>query len=75
VSRDLLQQADVKELVRSAYAAVDADTSAVAETLYEPDQLAGVPTAALSRSLGVNNHLRFAGIRPGDAVLDLGCEG
>ena len=75
MTRDLLHQTEVKELVRSAYAGIDSDTSAVAQQLYDPEQLAGIPASALSRSLGVNNHLRFASLRRGDTVLDLGCGG
>jgi arsenite methyltransferase len=75
MSRDLLHQAEIKDLVRSAYAAVDADTSVIAKTLYDDQQLVGVPASAVSRSLGVNNHLRFADLRRGHTVLDIGCGG
>lgn len=75
MSKDLLHQEDVKDLVRRAYAGVASDTTDVARTLYDPDQLEGVPASAVSRSLGVNNHLRYAEIRTGDTVLDLGCGG
>jgi arsenite methyltransferase len=75
MSRDLLHQSDIKDLVRSAYAAIDADTTVVAKRLYDDEQLAGVPATAISRSLGVNNHLRFADLHSGNTVLDLGCGG
>lgn len=73
MSKDLLHQEEVKDLVRKAYAAIDSDTTAVAEMLYDDDQLAGLPASVVSRSLGMSNHLRHADIRPGDTVLDLGC--
>jgi arsenite methyltransferase len=75
MSKDLLHQDEVKQLVRQAYAAIESDTTRVAHTLYDFAQLLGVPQSAVSRSLGVNNHLRCANIRSGDTVLDLGCGG
>ena len=73
MARDLMHSAEIKELVRDAYRAIDADTSAVAEKLYDDDQLALVPDSARSRALGVGNHLRHAAIEPGTIVLDIGC--
>jgi SAM-dependent methyltransferase len=75
VTRDLLHQDEVHALVRSAYSAVDGGSRRVAEKLYSPEELAGVPEDAIDRALGVANHLRYAGIEPGDTVLDLGCGG
>jgi arsenite methyltransferase len=75
VSRDLLHSAEVKDLVREAYRAIDRSTAAVAAKLYGPDELAQVPRSAIDRALGVANHLRFARTEPGDTVLDVGCGG
>jgi SAM-dependent methyltransferase len=75
VNRDLLNTADVKQLVRDAYREVPATTAVVAHHLYAEDELAGVPDSAVNRALGVANHLRFADIRPGETVLDIGCGG
>jgi ubiquinone/menaquinone biosynthesis C-methylase UbiE len=75
VSRDLLHQDEVKELVRDAYSRVDTPSTAVACKLYDADELSQVPRSAIERALGVANHLRFAEVRPGDVVLDLGCGG
>jgi SAM-dependent methyltransferase len=72
VSRDLLHSAEIKDIVREAYGAIDSSTEAVAYELYSPEELALVPPSALERALGVGNHLRFAEIAPGDTVLDLG---
>ena len=75
MSRDLLHQDEVKELVRDAYSRVDTPSTAVACKLYDVDELSQVPRAAIERALGVANHLRFADIRQGDVILDLGCGG
>ena len=68
-----MHSAELKGLVREAYRAIQADTTDVARMLYDENELAGVPDQAVSRALGVNNHLRHAAISPGDTVLDLGC--
>jgi SAM-dependent methyltransferase len=75
MSRDLMHSAEVKQLVRDAYRNVPATTAAVARKLYSADELAGVPPSAINRALGVANHLRFADIRPGQTILDIGCGG
>jgi arsenite methyltransferase len=73
VTRDLMHSAETKELVRSAYAAVDGSSEAVACKLYSAEELAQVPRTALEGALGVANHLRYAAIEPGETVLDVGC--
>ena len=73
MSRDLLHSAETKELVRTAYAAVDGSSEAVARKLYSPEELADVPHSAIDGALGVANHLRHAAVEPGETVLDLGC--
>jgi arsenite methyltransferase len=70
---DLLYSAEIRQLVRDAYQGIDAGSGAVAESLYSPEELAGVPRSATDRALGVANHLRHAQLRPGEVVLDLGC--
>lgn len=75
MSHDLLHSAEVKDLVRNAYRHVPPTTEAVARKLYSADELAEAPASAVQRALGVANHLRFADIRPGETVLDLGCGG
>lgn len=75
MNRDLLNSQEVKQLVRDAYRHVPATTAAVAHKIYAPDELEGVPSSAVSRSLGVANHLRYADIQPGETILDLGCGG
>jgi arsenite methyltransferase len=75
MSRDLMYGAEVKALVRDAYRHVPPTTAVVAHKLYSPEELAAVPDAAVDRALGVANHLRFAEVRAGDVVLDIGCGG
>jgi arsenite methyltransferase len=74
-NRDLMHSDEVKEVVRSAYRGIDRSTEAVARKLYGHDELAHLPQSAIERSLGVANHLRFAEIRPGETILDIGCGG
>jgi arsenite methyltransferase len=73
MSRDLLRQDEIRNLVRQAYGSIDGASRAVADKLYTPEELAGVPALAVDHALGVGNHLRHARIEPGDTVLDLGC--
>jgi arsenite methyltransferase len=73
MSRDLLHQDEIRALVRTAYSSIDGKSRAVAEKLYSPEELAGLPELAADHALGVANHLRDAAIEPGDTVLDLGC--
>jgi arsenite methyltransferase len=75
MSRDLMHSAEVKELVRDAYRHVPPTTAAVARKLYSAEELAGLPQSAIERALGVANHLRFADIRSGETMLDIGCGG
>ena len=73
MTRDLMRSAETKEIVRSAYAAVDGSSEAVAHRLYTAEELAQVPRRAVDSALGVGNHLRRAAIEPGETLLDLGC--
>jgi SAM-dependent methyltransferase len=75
MSRDLMHSAEIKDLVREAYRAIDESTEAVARKLYSAEELAQVPQSAIDRALGVANHLRFAAIQPGQTILDVGCGG
>jgi len=73
VSRDLMHSEAVKAIVRDAYSGIDSSTEAVAYKLYSPEELSEVPRSAVEGALGIGNHLRFAGIEPGETILDLGC--
>src|SRR3990172_7697115 len=39
---------------------------------YTPEQLGSIPQDAVEHALGCGNPLAFAGVRPGDVVLDIG---
>jgi ubiquinone/menaquinone biosynthesis C-methylase UbiE len=73
MSRDLLHQDEIRALVRTAYGSIDSASRAVAEKLYSPQEVAGLPVLAVDHALGVANHLRHARLERGDTVLDLGC--
>lgn len=75
MTRDLMHSQEVKELVRHAYGGIEGDTSAVAQRLYPTSILDELPPETVAHALGVNDHLRFAEIEPGETVLDLGCGG
>jgi ubiquinone/menaquinone biosynthesis C-methylase UbiE len=68
-----MHSAEIRDIVRSAYAAVDGSSEAVACRLYSSEELSQVPRIAVEAALGVGNHLRHARIDPGETVLDLGC--
>ncbi len=72
-TRDLMRSAEIKEIVRSAYAAVHLSSETLAQKLYSPEQLAKVPQRSIDGALGVANHLRHAQIDAGETLLDLGC--
>ena len=72
-ARDLMRSAEIKEIVRSAYASVDGSSERLARKLYSPEQLAQVPQNAIEGALGVGNHVRHAQIAAGETLLDLGC--
>ena len=73
VARDLMRSAEIKQIVRSAYAAVEGSSEIVAQKLYSPEELARLPQSAIEAALGVGNHLRHAKINAGETLLDLGC--
>ncbi|MGH2700000.1 MAG: methyltransferase domain-containing protein [Actinomycetota bacterium] len=73
MTKDLMHSAELKDLVREAYAGVVSDGDAVARRLYADDELSDIPRATRELALGVGNHLRFADIRPGETILDVGC--
>ena len=70
---DLLAQEAIKQSVRRAYRNDVGKTSTVAQRLYDPEQLALLPSGAIAQALGVGNPLRVAGLQAGEVVIDLGC--
>ncbi len=73
MTKDLMHAAELKTLVRDAYGGVCTDTRAVARMLYADTELESVPDEVVAGALGVNNHLRYARIEPGETLLDIGC--
>lgn len=65
--------ADTRAIVQKTYEKAHAEDRAVAEALYTPRELAGLPEGAVALALGVGNPIRHAGLRPGEIVLDIGC--
>jgi len=64
---------DARSIIQRTYEAARAEDRAVADSLYAPDELAGLPEGAVALALGVGNPVRHAGVGPGEIVLDIGC--
>lgn len=76
MSRDLMFQDQIREVVRDAYAGIGSGAGeAMAKRLYSAEDLAGLPRDAVSWALGVGNPVAHAGLAPGEVVLDVGCGG
>jgi SAM-dependent methyltransferase len=72
---DLLNQDEVRDLVADRYRGIVGRATSVAPTLYTPSELAGLPESTVAGALGVGNPVRFAALRAGEIVLDLGSGG
>jgi SAM-dependent methyltransferase len=72
---DLLNQDAVHDLVADRYRGIIGQATTIAPTLYTPTELAGLPGSAVAGALGVGNPVRFAALRAGEIVLDLGSGG
>ncbi|MEX2203149.1 MAG: methyltransferase domain-containing protein [Actinomycetota bacterium] len=71
---DLLFQSEIKEVVRKAYAGIDAGAGRpAAQRLYSEAELGALPPSAVDWALGVGNPVRHAALQPGETVLDVGC--
>ncbi|HEX2186952.1 MAG TPA: methyltransferase domain-containing protein, partial [Chloroflexota bacterium] len=76
MARDLMFQEEIKQAVREAYAAIPSGGGeTVARRLYSDQELAEVPAGAVQWALGVGNPVRYAFLRPGEVVLDVGSGG
>jgi arsenite methyltransferase len=76
MTRDLMFQDEIKNNVRQAYASIETGGGeTVARRLYSEQELAEVPPGAVDWALGVGNPVRYALLRPGETVLDIGSGG
>lgn len=75
VGTDFLQQDAIRAAVRQTYGSVSPSDRQVAERLYSPEELDGLPDETIRMALGVGNPVRHADLSPGDSVLDLGSGG
>jgi arsenite methyltransferase len=73
MAKDLMFQAEIKDVVREAYGAISGGGGeVVAGMLYSDDELAELPRGAVDWALGVGNPVRYAFLQPGEVVLDIG---
>ena len=76
MAKDLMFQEEIKGSVRQAYSAITTGGGeAVARRFYTHDELAEVPAGAVGWSLSVGNPVRYAFLRKGETVLDVGSGG
>lgn len=65
--------AEAARIVRESYGGVVPQGLGVAEALYEPEEIAWLPESVKAYGLGLGNPVRYAGLKPGEVVLDIGC--
>jgi arsenite methyltransferase len=76
MAQDMMFQEEIKQAVRQAYGAIaTGGGESVARRLYSDQELSAVPAGAVQWALGVGNPVRYARLRPGEAVLDVGSGG
>jgi SAM-dependent methyltransferase len=64
---------EARTIIQDTYAHVAPGSRAVAERLYAPAELEGLPKAPVDLALGVGHPVRHARLRSGEVVLDVGC--
>jgi arsenite methyltransferase len=72
MSKDLLFQDEIRNVVARAYSAIPSGGGKDAIGRFYDDELADLPHDAIAWALGVGNPVRHAGLVPGEVVLDLG---
>jgi SAM-dependent methyltransferase len=66
-------ETEARTIIQGAYGQDLRGSGTVAERLYMPEELEGLPKAAVEMALGVGHPVRQARLRPGEVVLDVGC--
>ncbi len=66
---------EARRIVRETYGAVVPANTGVAQSLYTADELSLVPRPAAEMALGLGNPVRYAELRRGETVLDMGSGG
>jgi arsenite methyltransferase len=63
---------EAARIVRESYGGVVPQGIGVAESLYDPEEIAWLPDSVTMYALGLGNPVRHADLRPGETVLDVG---
>ena len=63
---------EATRIVRQSYGAVVPTDMRVAESLYDPQEIAWLPAPVKNYALGLGNPIRHAALQPGEIVLDIG---
>ena len=64
---------EAARIVRESYGGVVPQGLGVAEALYDPEEIAWLPESVKAYALGLGNPVRYADLKPGEVVLDIGC--
>lgn len=70
-----LTEEAIRQSIIETYGKVAPGSRGVAERFYTAEELDGIPEAAVDLALGVGNPVRYAALRAGEVVLDLGSGG
>ncbi|HEX9617212.1 MAG TPA: methyltransferase domain-containing protein [Anaerolineales bacterium] len=63
---------EAARIVRQSYGAIVPQGMGVAESLYDPDEIAWLPASVTTYALGLGNPILYADLQPGETVLDVG---
>ena len=69
---DMVTLEEARQIVLHTYSQVAPSGSLVAEAMYPPDALEGLPQSVKELALGVGHPVGLAGLKEGETVLDLG---
>jgi SAM-dependent methyltransferase len=63
---------EAARIVRQSYGGVVPGGMGVAESLYEAEEIAWLPSSVTTYALGLGNPVHYANLQPGEIVLDVG---